>query len=189
MNISLPVLAALACVAAASAAACSSTGGAAPGSSSAAQDLTAGDAPTTAVEVLRRGGTFMFALDESDPASRFRAQCARENADAAQASACYARIQDEGRQEGLRFAPSADGQIVFTSFGPKPGGEEIYLQFPITVAAQGKTTVVARQVGSIVGSQPHPATYSHVAEFDVVDANTIVQHDAEKGKLVFHRVD
>ena len=69
-------------VAALSAACSGPAGGGAPSTSSTSQELTAQDAPTTAVDVLRRGGTFLFALEESDPATFLHQMCARQGADA-----------------------------------------------------------------------------------------------------------
>ena len=170
-------LAALALIATA----CSSSG--APASASAAQDLTAGGAPTSAVDVLRRGGTFMFAFEESTPSATMHARCAA--AGAAQADACYAEVANEARQEGLEFSTDDAGRTVWTSFG---GGGQIFLQVPVALSAEGNTTVVADPIGAVTGSLPHPATLSRL-RFEVVDATTLVTNDPTKGKLVFHRVD
>jgi hypothetical protein len=179
MNCSLPLSISLITLAALSLTACSSSG--APTTASAAQDLTAADAPTSAVDVLRHGGTFMFSFEESTPSATMRAACAKEGA--AQADACYARIADEARQEGLRFATDDAGRTVWTSFG---SGGEIFLQVPVALSAEGNTTVVADPVGPVTGSQHHPATLGRL-RFEVVDATTIVTNDPEKGRLVFHR--
>jgi hypothetical protein len=163
------------------AAACSSSG--APASASAAQDLTAADAPTSAIDVLRRGGTFMFAFEESAPSAYMRAKCAQEGASTA--DACYAQIADEARQEGLRFATDDAGHTVWTSFGR---GGQVFLQVPLALSAEGNTIAVGDPVGPITGSQHHPATLGRI-RFEVVDATTLVMNDPDKGKLVFHRVD
>ena len=137
-----------------------------------------------AIAVLRRGGRFMFSLDESEIGSITRDRCARE----ADAEACYARIRDRGAQEGLRFAQDGAGHTVFTSFGPEPGDEGIYIEVPLDLTADGPNGVVATIAGPARGTQiKSKGAPQGIPRFEVIDGTTIAMIDPIKGRFVFHR--
>jgi hypothetical protein len=167
-----------------------------PGASSASPSgvssgsLSAASTSTPALDALKRGGTFMFALDESDPAAGFRAECATSSSgDASKADACYARVRDVGSHEGIRFAFDADEHLVWTSFGIEEGKEVLYIEAPLAVATAGDHVVVGTPVATPKGIQlegkPFPPGMS--IHFEVVDDSTVVMNDPPKGRLVFHR--
>ena len=174
-------------------AACSSP---VPGASSASPSgvssgsLTAASTSTPALDALKRGGTFMFALDESDPAARFRAECKTESGgDAARADACYARVREVGSHEGIRFALDANDHLVWTSFGIEEGREVLYLEAPLAVATAGEHVVVGTPVATPKGSQLEGKAFppGMSIHFEVVDDSTVVMNDPPKGRLDFHR--
>jgi hypothetical protein len=162
----------------------------ADGTSSAPHAATLGLAPAApgaGLAVLRGGGSFLFALDESDPATKWHAHCDEEcGAGTAQAAACYAKIRDVGGREGIRFAPAADGKTVWTSFGPEPGDEGIYIQVPLDLAADG-ADVVATPAGDARGTMAPRLPRAVQIRFEVPDARTVVMVDPHKGRLVYHR--
>jgi hypothetical protein len=130
------------------------------------------------------------ALDESDPAAGFRAECATSSSgDASKADACYARVRDVGSHEGIRFAFDADEHLVWTSFGIEEGKEVLYIEAPLAVATAGDHVVVGTPVATPKGIQlegkPFPPGMS--IHFEVVDDSTVVMNDPPKGRLVFHR--
>ncbi len=174
-------------------AACSSQS---PGPSSASPagvtsgSLSAASASTPALDVLKRGGSFAFALDESKPSEQFREECRAESGgDTAKADACYAHIRDVGSHEGFRFAFDASDHLVWTSYGREDGKEVIYIEAPLAVATDGDHVVVGTPVGTPKGVQlegkPFPA--GTAIRFEVVDERTIATDDPHKGRLVYHR--
>jgi hypothetical protein len=145
---------------------------------------------TTALDLMKQGGTFMFSLDESDPAATFHAQCQKESAgDAAKADACYAHIRQEGSQEGMRFSLDPDQHVVWTSFGLEDGKEAIYIQSPMALTTDGERAVVATFAAAPRGVQVEgqPNWAAQRIHFAFPDASTMVMNDKSKGKLVFHR--
>jgi len=142
-----------------------------------------------AIGVLRGQGSFAFSLDESGPAAGARARCAAENAgDAAKADACYAAIRKQGSDEGLRFEVDSNGTLIFVSRGLEEGVETTYIRAPVEVASDQGASVVLRLAGKAEGTMAgNPPAGELTMRFDVPDANTIVQNDPRKGKLVFHR--
>lgn len=147
---------------------------------------------TPAIDLMKRGGTFMFSLDESDPAARFKAQCQKESAgDGAKADACYAQIRDEGAHEGMRFALDGEGHVVWTSFGREDGKDVVYIQSPMSLVADGDRGVVATFVAAPRGAQVEAdwKWASARIPFAFPDDSTMVMNDKTKGKLVFHRVN
>jgi hypothetical protein len=158
------------------------------GCASAADPPAAAPAP---LDVLRAGGTFGFALEESDPSRGAHAQCATDHpGDAAGESACYAAISAQAAREAIRFSVDGQGRLVWTSFGIEDGKEVTYMEAPL-IARNESSHVVAVNMADV----PHgmqiktpPATPpTETLRFEVVDANTVVMVDPRKGKLVFHR--
>lgn len=154
--------------------------------------LTSTPGGTTAVALLEHGGTFMFSLDESDPAARFHEQCASESGgDQAKSEACYAHVRDVGSKEGMRFALDADHHVVWTSFGQEDGKEVVYVEAPLDVTADGEHAVVSRFAAAPRGPQlaGEKDWASARVRIELPDASTMIMRDPRKGKLVFHRVD
>lgn len=143
-----------------------------------------------ALEALKRGGTFMFSLDESDPATTIRQQCAaKSGGDQAKADACYAEVRAIGSREGFRFTVGQDGQIVWTSFGSEtPGNEIVFLEAPLSVTAEGDRVLVMTLTAAPHGTQAKGAQdwRGKAVRFELAD-DTLVMSDPRKGKLVFHR--
>ena len=147
--------------------------------------------PKNALELLRTGGSFGFALDESDPAAGFHAQCAQEHAgDAAGAEACYAKIREQGAREGIRFAVDPAGRLVWTSYGVEDGQPATYIEAHLDATLEREGYVTSRLVEPAHGLQVehNPFPPNKAIPFQVVDANTVVMVDGRKGKLVFHRL-
>jgi hypothetical protein len=147
-------------------------------------------APTSALEILRQGGAFMFSLDESDPSTRFHEQCARESGgDVAKAEACYAHVREVGSHEGIRFALDAQQRVVLTSFGLEDGKEAIYLEGPLALAADGDKAVLGNFATTPHGLQMEGKSGppNKPVRLEFVDAKTMVMVDDQKGRLVFHR--
>jgi hypothetical protein len=146
----------------------------------------------TALDTLRAGADFAFSLDESDPAAKFRAQCASEHpGDTAASDACYAKIRDEGAHEGLRFTADPAGHLVWTSYGRENGAEVVYLESALDAKAESDRVVAATFCDVPHGTMV-PTANAHRPEmtmrFQLVDDDTLVTVDPHKGKLVFHRV-
>src|SRR5579883_11066 len=159
----------------------------APPAGASTGSLGAADAQTPALDVLRRGGSFAFSLDESDPAKYFRDQCAKESGgDAAKADACYAHVREVGSHEGIRFSLDERKQLVWTSYGTENGTEAIYIEAPLAITTEGDRAVWGTPAGEVRGAQlarePHPARLR--VRFEVVDASTVTMVDPEKGRLV-----
>jgi hypothetical protein len=144
---------------------------------------------TPGLEQMKRGGPYMFSLDESDPSATFHAKCAKESGgDAAKADTCYAQIREEGSHEGMRFSLDAQQRIVWTSFGLEDGKEAIYLEGPLTIATDGQRGVVGTFAAPPHGLQMEGQTAlpKKPIRFMFVDAKTMVMTDEVKGRLVFH---
>jgi hypothetical protein len=144
-----------------------------------------------ALATLRAGGNFGFVLDESDPASKFRADCAAKHpGDAAGAGACYDAIRQQGAREGIRFSLDASGRIVWTSYGVEDGKPATYIEAHLDATPESPGVVAVRLSeparGLQVEGRPFPP--NAVMRFQVVDANTVLMFDGQKGKLVFRRL-
>jgi hypothetical protein len=155
------------------------------------ETLSASSITTPALDVLKTGGTFVFALDESHPAQRLHEECnAESGGDAAKAGACYARIQEEAGREGIRFATNADGRLVWTSWVVSDGRELTLLEVPLAVTAEGDHVILGRPLGAARGAQAGslPTAPNKLLRFEVPDATTVamVDPDPAKGRLVFH---
>lgn len=145
-------------------------------------------ASSAAIDVIRAGGTFGFALDESDPAARIHASCNEEGAgDEAKSEGCYARIAAVAKTEGIRFTLDDRGRVVWTSYGENEKGEEAYIRVPITLTAENGRFVRGAAAESAEGTRVPPNLAAKTLPFEVLDANTIVMNDPRKGRLVFHR--
>jgi hypothetical protein len=147
--------------------------------------------PRNALEMLRAGGSFAFSLDESDPAAHFHAQCAQEHPnDAAGADACYAHVREEGATEGIRFSLDQAGKLVWTSYGVEEGKPATYIEAHFEPALEKEGLVSARLLAPATGIQMKegPFPEGKVFHFQVLDPNTVVMVDGQKGKLVFHRL-
>jgi hypothetical protein len=165
-------------------------GSAAPSGTSTAS-LTPASASTPALDVLKAGGSFAFALDESAPAAFFHQKCASDsNGDAAAADACYAHVRDVSSHEGIRFAIDAQGHLVWTSYGLEDGKEAIYVEAPLAVTTEGDHVVVGTPAGAVHGLQVPSGQIpaGKTIRFEVVDARTVTMTDPQKGLLVFHKV-
>jgi hypothetical protein len=161
-----------------------SSPGSAPGS------LSVAAVSTPALDVLKRGGSFAFALEESSPASVIREQCTKQSGgDVAKANACYARVSDVASREGIRFAMDPSGHLVWTSYGAEDGKEEIYIEAPLSVVTEGDRVVVGTPAGPAHGIQLEGKQFpaGKQIRFEVVDVATVTMSDPEKGTLVFHR--
>jgi hypothetical protein len=148
--------------------------------------------PRSALDTLRAGGTFAFVLDESDPAARFHAECAAQHpGDAAGESACYDAIRAEGAREGFRFSLDPSGRLVWTSYGEEDGRPATYIEAHLDASLEKEGVVAAKLSeparGIQVQGKPFPP--STVVRFQLVDTNTLVTVDGQKGKLVYRRVD
>jgi len=148
-------------------------------------------APSTALLELRGGhADYMFVLDESAPASTFRARCAAQHpVDPAAADACYAEVREGASHEGVRFSVDADKHLVFTSFGLEGGHEATYLQVPTNVASEGDRIVAMIPAAAARGLQTDvkPLPRNAVMHVELVDDLTIAMTDPQKGRLVYRR--
>lgn len=155
-----------------------------------AEPLGAAAASTPALDLVHRGGSFLFSLDESDPSARFHEQCARESGgDAAEAEACYAHVREVGSHEGMRFTLDAGQRVVLTSFGLEDGKEAIYLEGPLDLRADGDRALLGTFAAPPHGLQMEgkDAWPKRPVRFEFVDDSTLVMTDEVKGRLVFHR--
>ncbi|MGC4061318.1 MAG: hypothetical protein QM749_10925 [Aquabacterium sp.] len=99
-------------------------------------------------------GTWVFVLESSEVAGAIREECKKDSAgDAAKADACYARIKTQAGKEKIRFAKDASGKMVWRSFGQDEGKEELFLEVPVRLAADGSSHVLAKVAGSAKGFQ------------------------------------
>jgi hypothetical protein len=147
--------------------------------------------PRSALENLRAGGTFAFALDESDPAAHFRADCSAQHpGDAAAATGCYDAIRQKAAGEGFRFALDPAGRLLWTSYGEEQGKPATYIQAHLDASLEKEGLVAATLAEPARGLQVegNPFPDSKVFRFEMVDADTVVVNDGRKGKLVYHRV-
>jgi hypothetical protein len=154
------------------------------------EQLSASSGTSPALDVLKQGGPFAFALDESDPAKVFHDQCTTQSAgDSTKADACYARIREEGAHELIRFALASDGHLVWTSYGIEDGKEVLFLEIPLAVTTDGDHAVVGRAAGTARGRQAGDGVVSPSKRirFEVPNATTVVMVDPQKGRLVYHR--
>lgn len=154
---------------------------------SAADPKVASPAP---LDVLRAGGTFAFVFDESDPSAKVRAGCASDHPDdATGAQACYAAVAAEAAREGIRFSVDGAGRLVWTSYCAENDKDVTCLEGPLDAANESGRVVSAHFVDI-----PHGVQFpqmDHVPRetmrFEVVDGDTIVMVDPQKGRLVFRR--
>lgn len=154
---------------------------------SAAEPKVAAPAP---LDVLRAGGTFGFVLDESDPGVKAKASCASEHPnDAAGADTCYGAIATEAAREGIRFSVDGAGRLVWTSYCAENGQDATCMEGALDASPESDRVVSAHFVEIPRGVQlPHiDHVPSQVLRFEVVDGNTIVMLDPQKGRLVFRR--
>lgn len=148
---------------------------------------TSAEAPTDAIAIVRAGGTFAFALDESDPAATIRAGC--EKSEPNDAAGCYKRVRTHAADEKIKLASDGAGHVVFTSFGPEDGRETVWIEIALDVAADGTRAVVATPAGPLKGAWAGKMRLDgKTLRFEVIDATTIVSIDPKKGRLVYHRV-
>jgi hypothetical protein len=156
-----------------------------------AEPMNVAIASTPPLDLVRRGGSFLFSLDESAPSARWHQQCAEESGgDATKAEACYAHIREVGSHEGMRFGLDAEQRVVLTSFGLEDGKDAIYMEGPLTLRTDGEHALLAT-----FAAPPHGLQIDHGSvwpqkplRFEFLDASTLVMTDEVKGRLVFHRV-
>jgi hypothetical protein len=154
------------------------------------ESLSAATATAPPLDLVRRGGSFLFSLDESAPAARWHEQCGKESGgDAAMAEACYAHVREVGSHEGMRFTLDADQRVVLTSFGLEDGKGAIYLEGPLALRADGDRALVATFAAPPHGSQMEGTSVWPLRplRFEFVGASTLIMTDEVKGHLVFHR--
>jgi hypothetical protein len=121
-----------------------------------------------------------------------RAKCSADNpGDAAKADACYAAIRAVGAAEGMRFAPDAQGRVVWTSFGHEEGKEVVFIEAALTLVADGDHAVLSSFAEAPRGPQlaGEREWASKKIRIELPEAGTLVMNDPSKGKLVFHRVE
>ena len=146
----------------------------------------AADSPTDAMRVLTAGGTYAFTLDESDPAAPLRDDCAKSAP--SDPASCYAAIRAQGAREKIKLAPDGAGHVVFTSFGPEDGVATVWIEVPLTLAAEGAHGAVGTPAGPIKGAWASSPKLAGVRmRFEVIDATTIAMIDSKKGRLVYHK--
>ena len=136
--------------------------------------------PSSALDVLRSGGTYGFVLDESDPAARFRAECEAKCAgDAAGAAACYEAIREVASHEGIRFSVDPAGRLVWTSFGVEDGQPVTYLEANLDASLEKENVVRVTLAEPARGLQvkDKPLPPDHAMRFQVVDPRTVVMVD------------
>lgn len=163
---------------------CSDGGGGPP------EDHATGKAPSALV-AARLEGTFAFDLDASDVAATIHATCEKEApGDAVKSAACYAGVRKEARDEKVRFTRNAEGQLVYTSFGPgEAGKEEVYLEAPIALI-RGATdhALVAKAAGFPRGSFVSRVAFAlRDLAIEVPEPGTLVLLDPKKGRLVYRK--
>lgn len=154
---------------------------------SAAEPKVAAPAP---LDVLRAGGTFGFVLDESDPGAKAKAACASEHPnDTAGASTCYGAIAAEAAREGIRFSVDGSGRLVWTSYCAENGKDVTCIEGALDAAPESERIVTAHFVEIPRGVQLPPLDHvpTQALRFEVVDGDTIVMVDPDKGRLVFRR--
>lgn len=135
-------------------------------------------------------GTWAFDLDASDLAAPLRERCAAQTGgDRAKQEACFAEVRAEASREKIRFARAADGRVVWTSFGVQDGREEVFLELPVELTADGPHAVLARAAGAPRGAQAERfAERAPTAmRVEIVDSRTIAMVDPSKGRLVYAR--
>ena len=145
----------------------------------------------SALDTLRAGGTYGFVLDESTPGGKLHASCAAEHpGDAVAAAACYDAVRQVGAREGIRFSLDAAGRLVWTSYGVEDGKPAVYIEAPLEASLEKEGVVAATLAAPARGLQvrERPLREGLVLRFQVVDADTVVTVDPEKGKLVFRRL-
>jgi hypothetical protein len=135
-------------------------------------------------------GTWGFVLEASDVAAPIRERCAKESGgDAAKTEACFARVKAEAAKEKIRFATDESGRMVWRSFVIDGGKEELFLEVPVELAADGPTHVLAKIAGPAKGWQAEKLAKSapemKALRVEVVDERTIAMTDPKKGRLVY----
>lgn len=155
----------------ASAAACSH-----PAADEATAAAPAGATKASAEEIVTKGGTFAFSLDDSHRvASILKLRCSFQSSD------CYAKTAKEAALEGVRFEKNAAGELVFVSYGD----DEVYHKATFRIVDRTPTTVTIEPTGKDEGihaAQKGPAKLVVEAHDDVV-----ALEDPVKGKLVYRR--
>ncbi len=161
-------------------AACGSTSSVEPTLDSAKSAQTADPARVT--------GTWGFVLEASDVATHFREGCAKESGgDAAKAEACFAHVKAQAAKEKVRFGKDESGRTVWRSFGIDGGKEELFLEVPVELAADGAGHVLAKVAGPAKGFQAEKFEKAEVkaVRVEIVDERTIAMTDPKKGRLVY----
>jgi hypothetical protein len=148
-------------------------------------------APTaTALDTLRAGGSFDFVLDESAPSAMQHTRCASEHPnDTVGAGTCYDAVREVASHEGIKFSLDGSSRLVWTSYGREAGQPVTYIEVPLTTTLEADGVVAARLADRARGLQVdhNPMNPTQVLRFQVIDANTIVTIDPQKGKLLFRR--
>ena len=162
----------------------STTNDAALGSSSASA-VTAQSEPAADLS-----GTWAFVLAASDVAAPLRDRCAKSsNNDEAKSKACWSEITTQAAMEKIRFGKDASGHTVWTSFESDGAKENVYVEVPVDLAADGPGHVLAKVAGEPKGE--HAASFAkasiNVMRIEVVDGRTIAMTDPKKGRLVYSK--
>ncbi|MBX3190835.1 MAG: hypothetical protein KF819_27810 [Labilithrix sp.] len=133
-------------------------------------------------------GTWVFAIDASDVAEPVRARCATKAAgDAAKADACWREIATQAAREKIRFGKDGAGRAVWTSFGMEGDKEEIFVEVPVELGADGPGHVLAKIAGKATGGMAAQLEKANITvmRIELVDARTIAMNDPKKGRLVY----
>lgn len=135
-------------------------------------------------------GTWGFVLAASDVAAPLRDRCARSSDnDEARSKACWSEIATQAAMEKIRFAKDASGHTVWTSFETDGAKENVYVEVPVELAADGPGHVLAKVAGAPRGEQAASFAKAsiNVMRIEVVDGRTIAMTDPKKGRLVYSK--
>lgn len=127
-------------------------------------------------------GTYAFELDASDVAAPVRAKCAN---DPQGQDACFAAVRDDASNEKIRFVRDGAGRTVWSSFATDGTREELFLEVPVELAADGPGRLLAKVAGPAKGPQAAGLPSSVVMQIEIIDARTIAMIHPTKGRLVY----
>ena len=136
---------------------------------------------TTSAAALE--GTYVFVLAQSDVAGPLKEQCKGD-------AACWSEIENEAKTEKIAFVKGPNDQMTWRSFGVKEGKEELFLELPITLAADGPKAFIGSAAGPAKGAQAAKAAEQlakTTMRIEIVDDKTIAMNDPKKGRLVFSK--
>jgi hypothetical protein len=132
----------------------------------------------------------VFVLASSDVATPTRERCDKScGGDAAKAKECWNGIATQAAKEKIRFSKDTTGKTVWTSFETDGTKENIYVQVPVQLAADGPGHVLAKVAGTPTGdmAEKFKSSSTNAMRIEVVDAHTIAMIDPNKGRLVYSK--